>query len=87
MLIVINAYNQEGWTGFDHLLDGSGLAELIGQSFVNLNALKRAARKAADPRTYPTVEYTFQGKTFRWRGDADAGIPGRVVMEVEELRP
>ncbi len=83
-LTVTNARNQQGWGCRDHLLDDSALADMIGRTYPNLAALKRAAQRRAE--SYPTVEYHDAYRRYRYRGDP-TGIPGRHVVVVEDIGP
>mgnify|MGYP001601780730 CR=1 FL=1 len=84
MLTVTNAWNQHGWDSLDHLLDDSALTDMIGRTYTNLAALKRAAQHRAE--SYPTVEYHDGHAKYCYRGDP-TGIPGRHVVVVQEIGP
>jgi hypothetical protein len=83
MLQVIRAFNQRGWSSTDHLLDDSPLEGMVGRNYKTLRGLKQAAQRLA--KTWPTVEYTVGGRTYRYNG-SPTNIPGRQVQVITELR-
>lgn len=87
MLTVTNAFNQRGWSSIDHLIDDKPLQGMIGREYRTLSGLTQAANRLADRNSYPTVEYanSVDGCTYRYRGDANLGIPGRHVPRIERI--
>lgn len=85
MFTVMNAHNQRGWSGADHLIDDRPLQGMIGKNYRTLSGLTRAADALADGRAYATVECinSADGRAYRYRGDANLKIPGRHVTRIE----
>lgn len=50
MITVTKAGFSQGYTGYDHLLDSTGMADVVGRSFRSVGEARKAARQAAGPQ-------------------------------------
>ena len=46
MIVVTGAWQRQGYTGWDHLLDDSPLESIIGRNFSSLAEARKAATRA-----------------------------------------
>jgi hypothetical protein len=84
-VIIINAWTQRGWSSTDHMIDDTRLAEVVGREFRTLEHARRAVEARTDRRGYGTFTYELAGRTYQY-DDSPAGIPGRNVQRIRELR-
>ena len=84
MITITNAWNQRGWSGTDHLIDDSRMADIIGRSYSTVGHARRAVEARADRRGSASFEYR-DGSRYYSYDCSPAGIPGRHVQRIREI--
>ena len=87
MVVILDAWNQRGWSHCDHLINDEPLKQLVGQAYRCVSAMRRACERRESPWTQAITVIYRDDKGRRWQLDTsgDFEIPGRDMAPISAL--
>jgi hypothetical protein len=87
MVVLLDAWNQRGWSHCDHLINDEPLKQLVGQCYRSPSVMRRALERRESRWTQAITAIYRDDQGRRWQLDTSGyfEIPGRDVAPITEL--